>query len=97
VYIFGRDQGLRPNIFVKASTLKKDSLDFLEKYGSTDMYEYKNVKDPEIMYQRLIRNTMARIYTYCTQRLFIRGKVETFNIIIDLESLTYSQCKEVSF
>jgi hypothetical protein len=40
---------------------------------------------------------MARLYTYSSIQLFIKGKVETFNMVIDLKGLVYSECKEVSY
>lgn len=84
MYIFGRDHGLRPNVFIHANKLKKSGQQFVREHGSTDMFEEEGEKNYNVLYKKLVKNCMARIYSYCTQRLFIKGKVETFNICIDL-------------
>ena len=34
---------------------------------------------------------MDRLYSYCGQQLFVRGKVETAVVVLDFKNLSYSQ------
>lgn len=77
--------------------MKHRGLKFVQRIGYSDKYEENQASDPASRYKKLIHNTMARLYTYSSIQLFIKGKVETFNMVIDLKGLVYSECKEVSY
>jgi hypothetical protein len=70
---------------------------FIEEYGTSDMFENEKETNPKKIYNSLVKNTMARYYTYLNSSLFCKGKVETFNMIVDLQGLGYSECKSVSY
>jgi hypothetical protein len=50
VYIFGRDQGLRPNVYIQANKLNAGGLKFVKENGSTDMFEDKVEKNQFVLY-----------------------------------------------
>ena len=45
--------------------LKSYAIKFSEKYGTTDLHEEGKIQTKSQLYKSLVKNTMARIYTYC--------------------------------